>query len=103
MTTIPNTLTSLSVTYRGLNSSTCTQNLAIWNWRTGVWVSLGSRSVGTTEVETSPRPTGALADYVSGTTGNGDVAVRVRCSGTHELHEQRRPAPDLATRADERG
>ncbi len=82
MTAVPNTLGNLQVTYRGLSSPACTQNLAIWNWRTGVWVSLGSRTAGTAEVETSLTPTGTLADYVSGTTGNGDVAVRFRCTGT---------------------
>ncbi len=83
ITAVPNTLSSLRVVHRGLSSSSCTQNLALWNWRTGVWVSLGSRTVGTTEVETSVAPTGTLADYVSGTTGNGEVAVRVRCSGSY--------------------
>jgi hypothetical protein len=82
MTAVPNTLANLQVTYRGLSSPACTQNLAIWNWRTGIWVSLGSRTAGTTEVETSLTPTGTLADYVRGTTGNGDVAVRFRCTGT---------------------
>jgi uncharacterized protein YkwD len=81
ITGVPNTLKSLNTTYRGFNSSTCTQTLSIWNWRTGLWASVGSRSVGTTEVETTATPTGILADYVSGTTGNGDVAVRVGCTG----------------------
>ena len=82
MTSVPNTLANLRVTYRGLSSPACTQNLAIWNWRTGIWVSLGNGTAGTTEAETSLAPTGTLADYVSGTTGNGDVAVRFRCIGT---------------------
>ncbi|MDX6398224.1 MAG: hypothetical protein QOJ43_1632 [Gaiellaceae bacterium] len=81
ITGVPNTLTSLSTTYRGFNSSACTQTLSIWNWRTAAWTSLGSRSVGPTEVETKATPTGTLADYVSGTTGNGDVAVAVSCAG----------------------
>lgn len=82
LTGISNALTTLTVAYRGLNSPTCTQNLSIWNWGTGAWISLDSRSIGATEVETTAVPTGALPDYVSGTTGSGDVAVRVRCTGT---------------------
>lgn len=78
---VPNTLTSLSVTYRGLSTTPCTQTLSIWNWQTGVWSSLGSRTLGTTEAETVATVTGTLANYVSGTTGNGDVAVRVACTG----------------------
>jgi len=77
---VPNTLKSLNVTYRGLNSSTCTQTIWIYNWQTSIWASLGSRSVGATEVETVVIPTGILADYVSGSAGTGDVAVRVGCS-----------------------
>jgi subtilase family protein len=79
---VPNTLKSLKVTYRGLNSSTCTQTIWIWNSRTSTYESLGSRSVGVTEVETTASPTGVLADYVSGAAGNGDVDVRVGCSGS---------------------
>jgi hypothetical protein len=68
------------VTYRGLTSATCTQTLYLWNWQTGSWTSLGSTSAGASELETTATATGSLADYVSGSTGNGDVAVRVGCS-----------------------
>ena len=41
---------------------------------------LSSRSVGRTEVTIANlAPSGTLANYVSGTTGDGDVRVRVRC------------------------
>jgi hypothetical protein len=39
-------------------------------------------SGGPTETEASFTLTAALASYVSGTTGNGDVAVRVHCTRT---------------------
>ena len=77
---VPNTLTSLSVTYRGLSTAPCTQTIWIWNWQARVWSSLGSQSLGTTEAMTATTVTGTLASYVSGTTGNGDVAVRVGCT-----------------------
>lgn len=77
---VPNTLKTLKVTYRGLNTSPCTQTISIWNWQTGIWAALGSTTVGASEVGTTVVPTGTLADYVSGSTGNGDVAVRVGCS-----------------------
>ena len=41
------------------------------------------RTLGTTETETVATVTGALASYVSGSTGNGDVAVRVACAGSY--------------------
>ena len=55
----------------------------IWRWTTNTWVQLDSRAVGTTEVAINNlAPTGAAADYVSGTTGDGEVRVRIRCTRT---------------------
>jgi uncharacterized protein YkwD len=79
-TGVPNSITSLKTTYRGFSSVPCTQTLYAWNWSLGYWASLGSTSLGTTESATTATVTGSLADYVSGSTGNGDVAVRVGCS-----------------------
>ena len=81
ITGVPNTLRTLAVTHRGLASAACTQTLSIYNWSAGVWTSLGSRTLGTVESETAATAGGTLADFVSGTTGNGDVAVRFACSG----------------------
>jgi hypothetical protein len=46
----------------------------------GAWTRLNSRSVETTESHVDATVTGDLADYVSGASGDGDVAVRIRCS-----------------------
>jgi hypothetical protein len=75
-----NSLQSLKVTYRGRSSYTCTQVVYVYNWTTSTWVQLDSRSVGTSEVLVERTPAGTLADYVSGTSGDGDVAVRLRCA-----------------------
>ena len=85
MTGISTTFTSLKVTYRGRSSASCTQVVSICNWTTGACVTFDTRAVGTTEVEVSVAAGGTLADYVSGTTGNGDVAVRIRCSRSDAL------------------
>ncbi len=78
---IPNSLTSLTVTYRGSNTATCTQTVDIWRWTTSLWVTLATRSTGTAEfTHAGLAPTGTRADYVSGTSGNGEVRVRVRCT-----------------------
>ncbi len=77
---VSNSLRSLQVSYKGKSSRTCTQRVDIWRWTTTSWVQLDSRSVGTTEVEVNRLPGGALADYVSGTSGDGQVHVRVRCT-----------------------
>jgi ribosomal protein L33 len=69
------------VSYTGKNSRTCTQRIEIWRWTTSAWVQLQSQSVGTSEVAVSSlAPTGALADYVSGTTGDGELRIRIRCT-----------------------
>lgn len=81
ITGVPNTLKSLTVTYRGFSTAACTQTLWLYNWSTGVWTSLGGRSLGTVETETVATAGGTLAEFVSGATGNGDVAVRVGCTG----------------------
>ncbi len=45
------------------------------------WVSVDSRPMGGTEAELAGlSPTGAPADFVSGTTGDGEVRVRVSCT-----------------------
>jgi Bacterial Ig-like domain/PA domain len=78
---VSNALTSLKITYSGKNSRSCTQTISVWRWTTSTWVQLDSRSVGTTEVLVADRtPSGALADYVSGTSGDGELRVRVRCT-----------------------
>lgn len=81
ITGVPNTLKTLSVTSRGFASAACTQTISVWDWTTGVWRAIGTRALGTTEFETVVPVAGALANYVSGSSGNGDVAVRVGCSG----------------------
>jgi subtilisin family serine protease len=76
---VPSTLKNLRVTYQGSNSRSCTQTVAIYNWRTGVWATLSSRTVGTTETRIADlAPSGTLADYVS----SGNLRVRVRCTTT---------------------
>jgi hypothetical protein len=82
-TGVSNALSNLRVSYTGKNSRTCTQRIEIWRWTTNAWVQLHSQSVGATEAAiASLAPTGAPADYVGGTTGDGDVRVRIRCSTT---------------------
>ncbi len=79
---VSNSLRSLSVTYKGKQSRTCAQSVSIWRSTTSSWVKLDSRSVGTTEVQVDRIPGGTLADYVTGTSGDGQLYVRVRCTST---------------------
>jgi subtilisin family serine protease len=76
---VPSTLTDLKVTYRGRNSASCTQAVSIYRWTgTPGWVTLSSRSVGTTEVTLADLlPPGGAAQYVS---SGGELRVRIRCT-----------------------
>jgi hypothetical protein len=80
---VPKMLTNLKVTYKGKDSRSCTEAVSIWNFTTSAWVQLDSRAVTTTEILRGPLvPSGALASYVSGTSGTGELRVEVKCSTT---------------------
>jgi subtilisin family serine protease len=79
-TGVPNGLSGLKVSYRGKNSRKCTQRLYIRRFSDNSWRELDSRSVNSTEVLVEKLPSGSAANYVSGTTGDGEVRVRVRCT-----------------------
>ncbi|MDP8909622.1 MAG: Ig-like domain-containing protein, partial [Chloroflexota bacterium] len=82
---ISNALQNLKITYKGKNSGSCTQRIYVYrfNGTTG-WVELDSRSVSTTEVLVANlTPSGTLADYVSGTSGDGELRARVRCTRSY--------------------
>jgi uncharacterized protein YkwD len=77
---VPNSVASMTVTYRGKNSRTCAQTLAVWDATAGSWLQLDTRGVGDSEVEIRVTLAGSLANYVSGLTGNGEVTIRVSCA-----------------------
>jgi hypothetical protein len=77
---VPSDATNLRVTYRGSNSRTCSQVVAIWNWTTSAWTTLDSRNVGSSEVQLTNLAPAATGDWVSGSSGDGNVRIRVRCT-----------------------
>jgi hypothetical protein len=83
---VPNTLSGLEVTYKGKNTLSCTQRLDIKRWTDGAWVNLSSRTVGNTEVRVEALPGGSAASYVSGTAGDGEVQLRVRCTAKRNFY-----------------
>jgi hypothetical protein len=75
---VPKSLQNLRVTYKGKNSRSCTQTLAIQRISDGAWVTLDTRGVGTTEALIADKaPPGSPAGYVD---GSGYLRVRVRCA-----------------------
>jgi subtilisin family serine protease len=80
-TGVSNSLTSLKASYAAKASSSCSGTASIWRFTTSSWVQFDSRSLSTSEVLLQNLvPSGTLADYVSGTSGNGDVRIRIRCT-----------------------
>ena len=77
---VSNELTRLVVTYRGSHSAICEQTLYLWSFAMGHWVRVASGLGGPTETEVTFSPAGSLTSYVSGTAGDGEVAVRVHCT-----------------------
>jgi hypothetical protein len=72
---------SIGVNSAGSASATCTQVVSIFRWTDSTWVDLDTRSVGPTEVALAGlAPPGVPGDYVSGTSGPGEVRVRISCS-----------------------
>jgi hypothetical protein len=68
------------VTYRGRGSTSCNQSVWLYDWSYGTWSRLDAHTVGTTEIEVSVQAGGTLASWVSGSAGDGEVAVRIRCT-----------------------
>jgi len=80
---VPTTLQNLMVTYKGMDSSSCTEVVSIWNWVSSSWVQLDSRAVSTTEVLRGPFvPPGSFGNYVNATSGTGELRVEVKCGTT---------------------
>ena len=83
---VPNTITSLSVSYRGNSSSSCKQTISIRDFTNLVWVKLdGARPVGTTDGSVNLTVMGPLANYVSGITGDGKVRIQVSCTSAADV------------------
>jgi hypothetical protein len=79
-TGVSNALTRLTVTYRGSHSAACAETVYLWHWANGYWVRFASATGGPFESEVTFSLPSSLPTYVSGTTGDGDVAVRVHCT-----------------------
>jgi subtilase family serine protease len=83
MSGVPNTLSSLSVTFTGKSTAACTQAVAILNTSTGAWKLLDSRAASTgTPGTVTTALAGRLTNFVSGSSGSGNVQLRVTCTGT---------------------
>lgn len=74
---------ALTVGYIGKSSAACTLKTSIFNWMTNAWVQLDSRSLSTSKITVPAVPVpGTLSNYVSSTSGTGDVRIKVGCAST---------------------
>ena len=69
---------SLTLTYRGHASTSCIQNLNLWNWYWASWVSISNSGAGTADATTTAAAPGLLSDYVF----LGEVRASVQCFRT---------------------
>jgi hypothetical protein len=81
-TGVPNSLRNLQITYKGKTSpGFCSQSVAVWNWTTHAWITQDTRLlVGTAEADVGIVAGAPWGDFVSGTSGDGEVRVRVACT-----------------------
>ena len=77
---VPSSISTLTVSYEGASSAPCTQTIQIRNWTTSSWVTLDSRTIGTTDTTISGlTPAGSLSQYVD---SSGAVKIRVSCQSS---------------------
>lgn len=72
----PSTLRNLAVNVKAKSSATCSQTVSIYNFSSASWLTLDSRSLGTTPVGFGVTVPGTLSNYAS----NGNLRVRMSCS-----------------------
>ena len=82
---VPNSVAAISVSYSGKDSTTVTQTVDLWDYDAAAWVQLDRRSVGTTLVTVTATAGGTLGRFVSGTSGNGSMRLRVRGTATSDF------------------
>ena len=76
--TLPTSPASLSVTYAGSTTASCTQVLSLWDWTTGSWQLLDSRAASSMTQRVTVTASGSLGRFVSQSTG--EARVRVGCT-----------------------
>ena len=77
---VPNSIGMLRLTYRASSSRPCAQTVALWSFAARSWVALDTRSVGKKVREIGLTLASAAPEYVSRTSGDGEVRVRVSCA-----------------------
>jgi hypothetical protein len=75
---VPALAKSLTVTVTGHSSSSCTQNVNVWNWYYSAWVTISNRGLGTTNTTVAPSVVGLLSDYVF----MGELRASIQCFRT---------------------
>jgi hypothetical protein len=77
-TGLPSTMGSLTVTYNGHPTASCTQNLSLWNWYYNAWVAVAHTTAGTSDATLTIAAPGLLSDYIA----IGELRVGLQCFRT---------------------
>ena len=74
-TGLPASVATLNITYKGHASTSCTQNVSLWNWYYNAWVAIAHTTAGTSDETLSLPAPGLLADYLF----LGELRLSVQC------------------------
>ena len=72
----PSTLQGLNVSVKSKSSASCSQTVSIYNFSSSSWVTLDSRTLGSSLVSLNTAVPGTLSSYVN----SGSMRVRVSCT-----------------------
>jgi Tol biopolymer transport system component len=76
---------AFNVTYVGKNSLDCVLKLSLFDWTRATWATVSSQTVGANEELVRDLVLAATGDYVSGSSGSGEMRVRMSCARMDSL------------------
>jgi uncharacterized protein YkwD/chitodextrinase len=78
---VPRTLSSLTATYAGSATQSCTRTISVYDWSTYSWQTLSTGTAGTSTTSLTLPLAGPFSRYLGGSGTLGEVRLRVACSG----------------------
>ena len=77
---VPRTISSLTASYAGLSTQTCTRTISVYDWSTFTWQPLSTATAGNTTAVLTLSVAAPFSRYLGGSGTNGEVRIRVACS-----------------------
>ena len=77
---VPRTLASLTVSYAGLATQSCTRTISVYDWSAFMWQPLSTTTAGTSTSTLTLPLAAPFSRYLGGSGTTGEVRIRVACS-----------------------